>query len=310
MPSRPIPKGIAGPGLLAHVIVSKCVDHLPFYRQSEIYARQGIDLDRSTMPGWNGGLATLVEALVDSVGRYVVAAGKIHGDDTSVPVLDPGRGKTKTGRLWVYVRDDRPAGSLDPLAAWYRYTPTREGAHPKVHLAKFKSVLQADAFAGFNGLYESGLIREVACCAHARRKFYDLHEATKSPIAAEALTRIQALYAVEDQVRGRPPDIRRAFRQEQAAPLLERLHQWLGTALATVSAKLEAARAINYSLKRWAALTRYVDDGNIEIDNNEPNEHCADRCYRARISCSPVPIPAENAPRPCTRCWKRPSSMA
>ena len=179
-----------------------------------------------------------------------------------------------------------------------------------MHLAKFKSVLQADAFAGFNGLYESGLIREVACCAHARRKFYDLHEATKSPIAAEALTRIQALYAVEDQVRGRPPDIRRAFRQEQAAPLLERLHQWLGTALATVSAKLEAARAINYSLKRWAALTRYVDDGNIEIDNNEPNEHCADRCYRARISCSPVPIPAENAPRPCTRCWKRPSSMA
>jgi len=278
MPSRPIPKGIAGPGLLAHVIVSKYVDHLPFYRQSEIYARQGIDLDRSTMAGWNGGIATLVEPLVDSVGRYVVAAGKIHGDDTSVPVLDPGRGKTKTGRLWVYVRDDRPAGSLDPPAAWYRYTPTREGAHPKAHLAKFKGVLQADAFAGFNGLYESGLVREAACWAHARRKFYDLHEATKSPIAAEALTRIQALYAVEDQVRGRPPDIRRAFRQENAAPLLEGLHRWFGATLATVSAKSEAARSINYSLKRWAALIRYVDDGNIEIDNN-----AAERALRGPV---------------------------
>ncbi len=278
MPSRPIPKAIAGPGLLAHVIVSKYVDHLPLYRQSEIYARQGIDLDRSTMAGWNGGVANLVEPLVDAVGRYVIAAGKIHGDDTSVPVLDPGRGKTKTGRLWVYVRDDRPAASTDPPAAWYRYTPTREGAHPRAHLAKFKGVLQADAFAGFNGLYESGAIREAACWAHARRKFYDLYENSKSPIAAEALDRIRALYAVEDQVRGKPPDKRRAFRQEHAAPLLERLHQWLGTTLATISAKSEAARAINYSLKLWAALTRYVDDGNIEIDNN-----AAERALRGPV---------------------------
>jgi transposase len=268
MPSRPIPKGIAGPGLLAHVFVSKYIDHLPFYRQSEIYARQGIDLDRSTMAGWAGPIADLVEPLVDAVGRYVTAAGKIHGDDTSVPVLDPGRGKTKTGRLWVYVRDDRPAASTDPPAAWYRYTPTREGAHPKAHLARFKGVLQADAFAGFNGLYESGAIREAACWAHARRKFYDLYENSKSPIAAEALDRIRALYAVEDQVRGKPPDQRRVFRQEHAAPLLKQLHQWLGAILATVSARSEAARAINYSLKLWAALTRYVGDGNIEIDNN------------------------------------------
>jgi transposase len=278
MPSRPIPKGIAGPGLLAHVFVSKYVDHLPLYRQSEIYARQGIDLDRSTMAGWAGPIAGLVEPLVDAVGRYVTAADKIHGDDTSVPVLDPGRGKTKTGRLWVYVRDDRPAASTDPPAAWYRYTPTREGAHPKAHLARFRGVLQADAFAGFNGLYESGAIREAACWAHARRKFYDLYENSKSPIAAEALDRIRALYAVEDQVRGKPPDCRRAFRQEHAAPLLKQLHQWLGATLAAVSAKSEAARAIHYSLKLWAALTRYIDDGNIEIDNN-----AAERALRGPV---------------------------
>jgi len=264
--------------LLAHVFVSKYIDHLPFYRQSEIYARQGIDLDRSTMAGWAGPIADLVEPLVDAVGRYVTAAGKIHGDDTSIPVLDPGRGKTKTGRLWVYVRDDRPAASTDPPAAWYRYTPTREGAHPKAHLARFKGVLQADAFGGFNGLYESGAIREAACWAHARRKFYDLYENSKSPIAAEALDRIQALYAVEDQVRGKPPDQRRVFRQEHAAPLLKQLHQWLGATLVAVSAKSETARAINYSLKLWVALTRYVDDGNIEIDNN-----AAERALRGPV---------------------------
>jgi len=278
MPSRPIPKSIAGPGLLAHVIVSKFVDHLPFYRQSEIYARQGIDLDRSTMAGWGGGVTDLVMPLVDCVGRYVVAGGKIHGDDTTVPVLDPGRGKTKKGRLWVYVRDDRPAGSVDPPAAWYRYTPTREGAHPMAHLAKFKGVLQADAFAGFNGLYESGAIQEAACWAHARRKFYDLYDHSKSPIAAEALDRIRELYAVEDQVRGKPPDQRKAFRKEHAAPLLKGLRQWLGATLLAVSAKSETARAINYSLKLWDALTRYLEDGRIEIDNN-----AAERALRGPV---------------------------
>jgi len=278
MPSRPIPKGIAGPGLLAHVAVSKFVDHLPLYRQSEIYARQGIDLDRSTMAGWIGPISTLVEPLVDAVGRYVVAGAKVHADDTPVPVLDPGRGKTKTGRLWVYVRDDRPAGSADPPAAWYRYTKTREGAYPKEHLGQFKGVLQADAFAGFNGLYESGAIREAACWAHARRKFYDLHEATKSPIATEALTRIQALYAIEERVRGSPPDERRAVRQDQALPLLEQLRQWLAVTLKSVSAKSEIAAAIHYSLKRWEALSRYCDDGLIEIDNN-----CAERALRGPV---------------------------
>ncbi len=180
-PSRPIDKGIAGPGLLAHVAVSKYLDHLPLYRQSEIYARQGIDLERSTLADWIGGIARLVTPLAELIGRYVTAATKIHADDTSVPVLDPGRGKTKTGRLWVYVRDDRPAGSIEAPAAFYRYTPTREGAHPRAHLKDFQGTLQADGFSGFDGLYVDGRVREAACWAHARRKFYDLHADTRSP---------------------------------------------------------------------------------------------------------------------------------
>jgi transposase len=277
-PSRPIDKGLAGPGLLAHVAVSKYLDHLPLYRQSEIYARQGVEIDRSTMAEWIGGIGRLVQPLVDAVGRYVTAANKLHADDTLVPVLDPGRGKTKTGRLWVYVRDDRPAGSTDPPAAWYRYTPTREGVHPQAHLAGFRGILQADGFAGFDALFATGRIVEAACWAHARRKFYDLHVATKSPIAAEALDRIKELYKIEDAVRGRPPQERLCVRQEQAAPLLESLNKWLQETKATVSAKSELASAINYSLNRWEALTRYSGDGCIEADNN-----AAERALRGPV---------------------------
>jgi transposase len=267
-PSRPIPKSIAGAGLLAHVAVSKYLDHLPLYRQSEIYARQGVDLERSTMAGWIGAISDLVKPLVDEIGRYVVAGTKVHADDTPVPVLDPGRGTTKTARLWAYVRDDRPAGSTDPPATWYRYTPTREGAHPRAHLAQFAGILQADGFSGFNGLYESGRILEAACWAHARRKFYDLFEANRSPVAKEALDRIQALYAIEGAVRGKLPAERVAVRQRDAVPLLASLESWMRATLATVSAKSELAAAFNYSLKRWVALTRYSQDGSIEIDNN------------------------------------------
>ena len=267
-PSRPIPKSIAGAGLLAHVAVGKYLDHLPLYRQSEIYARQGVDLERSTMAGWIGAISELVAPLVDEIGRYVVAGSKVHADDTPVPVLDPGRGTTKTARLWAYVRDDRPAGSTDPPAAWYRYTPTREGAHPRAHLAKFQGILQADGFSGFNGLYESGRIREAGCWAHARRKFYDLFEANASPVAREALDRIQALYAIEERIRGKSPAERLTVRQRDAVPLLASLESWMRATLATVSAKSEMAAAFNYSLKRWEALTRYSQDGSVEIDNN------------------------------------------
>ena len=277
-PVRPIDKGLAGPGLLAHVAVSKYLDHLPLYRQSEIYARQGIDLDRSTLADWIGGISRLASPLAELIGRYVTAANKVHADDTTVPVLDPGRGKTKTGRLWVYVRDDRPAASLDPPAAWYRYTPTREGKHPIEHLKDFAGTLQADGFSGFEGLYEDGRVREAACWAHARRKFYDLHAATKSPLAQEALNRIQALYATEEVIRGKPPDVRREVRQARAGPVLDQLKHWMQETLTTVSVKSDLAGAIGYALKRWTALTRYRDDGVLEIDNN-----AAERALRGPV---------------------------
>jgi hypothetical protein len=178
----------------------------------------------------------------------------------------------------VYVRDDRPAGRCDPPAAWYRFTATREGAHPQAHLKQFAGVLQADGFAGFDGLYETGRIREAACWAHARRKFYDLHESTKSPVASEALDRIQALYAIEAKVRGRPPDERRAVRQAEAVPLLADLHAWLTATYVAASRKSALATAIAYALKRWEALTRYCDDGTIEIDNN-----AAERALRGPV---------------------------
>jgi len=277
-PTRPIDKGVAGPGLLAHVAVSKYLDHLPLYRQSEIYARQGIDLDRSTLADWIGGIARAVTPLAELIGRYVVSAAKLHADDTPVPVLDPGRGKTKTGRLWVYVRDDRPAGSSEPPAAFYRYTPTREGAHPRAHLQDFRGTLQADGFSGFDGLYVDGRVHEAACWAHARRKFYDLHVATKSPLAEAALKRIKLLYEIEEAIRGKPPDERRRVRRAHAGPLLDELKAWLQATLATLSAKSALAGAINYSLKRWQALTRYCDDGAIEIDNN-----AAERALRGPV---------------------------
>jgi len=277
-PTRPIDKGLAGPGLLAHVAVSKYLDHLPLYRQSEIYARQGVDLDRSTLADWIGGISRLVSPLAELIGRYVTQATKLHADDTTVPVLDPGRGRTKTGRLWAYVRDDRPAASLDPPAAYYRYTPTREGRHPCEHLKEFTGTLQADGFSGFDGLYEDGRVREAACWAHARRKFYDLYAATKAPLADEALRRIGKLYEIEAEIRGRPPDERQRVRQARAGPLLDQLHQWLQATLTTVSAKSELAGAIGYALKRWTALTRYRDDGTVEIDNN-----AAERALRGPV---------------------------
>jgi transposase len=267
-PSRPIDRSLAGAGLLAHILVSKYADHLPLYRQSQIYAREGVELERSTMAEWVGGCFRLVDPLIESLARYVFAGGKLHADDTPVPVLDPGRGRTKTGRLWTYVRDDRPAGSSDSPAVLFRYSPDRRGERPRKHLAGFNGILQADAYAGFGHLYEGGRIREASCWAHARRGFYDIHQANQSPIALEALERIGALYAIESEIRGRPPDQRAAVRQARAGPLLESMREWLRQTLAKLSKKSELAKAIGYVLTRWPALTRYRDDGAIEIDNN------------------------------------------
>lgn len=268
MPSRPIERGRAGPGLLAHVLVSKYVDHLPLYRQSLMFEREDIDLERSTLAGWVGQTAQLLAPLGDALGRYVKAGDKLHADDTPVPVLRPGKGKTATGRFWTYVRDDRPAGQEAPPAVWFQYSPDRKGEHPRRHLQDFSGYLQADGYAGFHHLYQGGEIREVACWAHARRKFYDVAEATDSPVAHEALARIAGLYAIEEEIRGQPPDARREMRQARAGPLLDAFKQWLHGRLAKLSKKSALEEAIRYVLPRWPALTRYVDNGLLEIDNN------------------------------------------
>jgi len=275
-PSRPIERGMAGPGLLAHVLVSKYGDHLPLYRQSEIYAREGVELDRATLADWVGQTSRLFEPLVAALRRHVMSAEKLHADDIPVPVLAPCLGKTKTGRLWTYVRDDRPSGDATPPAAWFAYTPDRKGEHPKAHLDKFTGTLQADGYAGFDQIYESGKIQEAACWAHVRRKFYDIQVAHKSAVATEALERIGALYAIEKEIRGRSPEERRAVRSERSRPLLESLKQWLEETLVKLSKKSDTAMAVRYTLGRWEALMRYCDDGRLEIDNN-----AAERSLRA-----------------------------
>jgi transposase len=275
-PHRPIDRGLAGPALLAHVVVSKYADHLPLYRQSDIYEREGVELERSTLTDWVGGVSRTLEPLVDAIRRYVLEASKLHGDDTPVPVLAPGNGKTKTGRLWTYVRDDRPAGSTAAPAVWFAYSPDRKGEHPANHLVSFRGTLQADGYAGFNRLYETGSIIESACWAHVRRKFHDLFEAHASPIAKEALERIATLYGIEKEIRGRPPDQRQEIRNQRARPVLESMKEWFNKSLSKLSRKSDVTLAIHYALGRWPALLRYCGDGNLEIDNN-----AAERALRA-----------------------------
>ena len=275
-PSRPIERGIAGPGLLAHVLISKYCDHLPLYRQHQIYARQGVELEDATLAGWVGASSQLLQPLLEALRQYVISGEKLHADDTPVPVLAPGTGKTKTGRLWTYVRDDRPAGASTAPAVWFAYSPDRKGEHPQQHLRNFSGTLQADAYAGFNPLYESGRIQEAACWAHVRRKFYDLMEAHRSPIATEAVQRIGALYQIESEIRGCSPDERREVRHARSRPLLDALQVWLEESLGKLSAKSETSQAIRYALTRWPALVRFSEDGRLEIDNNS-----AERALRA-----------------------------
>jgi transposase len=267
-PSRPIERGLAGPGLLAHVLMSKFGDHLPLYRQSEIYARQGVEIERSTLAGWVGAASELLTPLVNALQKHVLAGSKLHADDTSIPVLAPGSGKTKTGRLWTYVRNDRPAGEDTAPAVWFAYSPDRKGEHPQQHLKDFEGALQADAYAGFHHLYGNGAIYEVACWAHARRKFHEIHAIHASPATTEALARIGALYAIEEEIRGKPADLRLEIRQTRARPLLDELRNWMEKSLRSLSPKSETAGAIRYALSRWRALTRYAGDGRLEIDNN------------------------------------------
>ncbi len=275
-PDLPIERGRPGPGLLAHVLVSKYCDHLPLYRQSGIYAREGVELSRSTMAGWVGRAAWELRPLIAAIGAHVLAAAKLHGDDTPVKVLAPGTGKTATGRLWVYVRDDRPWTDPAPPAALYRYSPDRKGEHPRGHLRDFRGILQADGYAGFNELYRTGGLTEVACWAHVRRKFFDIQTADGSPLSRQALERIGRLYDIETAIRGRPADERRAIRQSRAGPPLDDLKRWFEATLPRISGKSELATAIRYALTRWTQLTCYRDDGRLEIDNN-----AAERAMRA-----------------------------
>ncbi|MDR3449898.1 MAG: IS66 family transposase [Alphaproteobacteria bacterium] len=274
MPSPPIERGKPGPGLIAHVLVAKYCDHLPLYRQSEIYAREGVDLSRSTMADWVGRASALLAPLVDALRAHVFAGNRLHGDDTPVPVLEPGKGKTKTGRLWAYVRDGRPWADEAPPAVVYFYSPDRKGEHPQAHLKSFRGVLHADGYAGFRDLYEpkkpgeAPPIIEAACLAHVRRKFFDLAAAGPAPVADQALRRIGELYDIEATIRGAPPERRREVRQEQSAPRFAALHGWLETMLKRLPQKSSTAEAIRYALTRWKALSRFIDDGTIEIDNN------------------------------------------
>jgi transposase len=271
-PVMPTPRGRATPATLAHVLVSKYCDHLPLYRQSEIYAREGVDLDRSTLCDWVAQAAWLLDPIVAAIRRHVFAADKVHGDDTTVPVLTPGLGRTKTGRLWIYVRDDRPFCGRDPPAAAYFYSPDRGGAHPAGHLATFTGFLQADGYTGFEALYDParaspGPIIEVACWAHCRRKIFDVWETTKSPVAQEALDRIAVFYAVEAKARFAPAE-KRLEHRAATAPLLEAFFAWAERTVGKLSAKSALAEALRYAITRRVALSRFLTDGRLEIDNN------------------------------------------
>jgi transposase len=267
-PYHPIARGRAGAGLLAHIVVSKYDDHLPLYRQAEIYAREGVELETSTLSGWVGATAAALAPLTKLLAADVIAAETLHGDDTPVPVLAPGSGRTKTGRLWTYVRDERPYRGARPPAAVFFYSPDRKGEHPRAHLEPFTGVLHADGYAGFNGLFETGRISEAGCWAHVRRKFFDVHAATASPIAKEALDRIGQLYAVEKAINGSPLDQRQQQRQLKSKPIAEALAVWAEETAPKLSRKSELAAAFRYMRTRWTALTRCFDDGRLSLDNN------------------------------------------
>ena len=266
--ARLIEGGLPTEALVAHVLVAKFADHCPLYRQAQIYARQGVDLDRSTLADWVGRAAFLLRPVRDRLLENLKTSSKLFADETTLPVLDPGRGRTKTGQLWAYARDDRPWSGSDPPAAVYVYATDRAGKRPIEHLAGFRGVLQVDGYAGYRPLAEKGDIKLAFCWAHVRRQFYELAVAGPAPLASEMLERIKALYAIEADLRGRPADQRRAARQERTRPLLAAMETWLRTILQTISQKLKLAEAIRYTLSRWEGLTRFIEDGTIEMDSN------------------------------------------
>ena len=267
-PERPIAGGLATPALLAQVLTAKYCDHTPLYRQSQIFARHGVDLSRSTLAGWVGGACWWLEALHEKLCADVFGSSHLFADDTPVPVLDPGRGKTKTGRLWVYAREQRGWNGPAPPAVVYLFAPDRKAERPVAHLQHFKGVLHVDGYAGFERVADRPDVTLAACWAHTRRKFYDIEQQTGSPIAAEALRRIAMLYEVEAKARGQSPAQRKAWRQSLSRPHLTAMRVWLDAQLGLVPARSTLADAIRYALGRWTSLTRFLDDGCIELDTN------------------------------------------
>jgi transposase len=261
LPIKPIDKGLPGPGLLAHVVTSKYADHLPLNRLEGIFQRQGVELSRSTLGGWVAASASMLSPIVAAMKTDLLASRKIHSDDTSVPVLDPEQGKTKTGRLWVYVGDDQHAHVV------FDYSPDRKGKHPQEFLRGFEGFLQADAYSAYDWLYANQKILEVACFAHARRKFFDAMS-SDSRRASIALAYIRRLYGIEKRARGLVAEKRYALRQEEAPPILEQFKAWLDQEALLVLPKSPLAEAIGYALNHWVALKRYLDDGILELDNN------------------------------------------
>jgi transposase len=267
-PARLIEGGMPTEATVAHVIVSKYADHLPLYRQAQIYERQGVRLDRSTLADWVGRAAWHLRPVHERILAHLRSSTKLFADETRAPVLDPGRGRTKTGQLWAYARDDRPWGGLDPPAVAYVYAPNRKAEQPIAHLSGFAGVLQVDGYGGYRALAEKGDVQLAFCWTHVRRRFYELAVGGPAPIASEALERIAALYAIEKDIRGRIADERRVVRQARARPLLVDLEAWLREKLALISQKGKLAEAIRYTQSLWVGLTRFVDDGRIEMDTN------------------------------------------
>jgi transposase len=269
-PFHAIPRGRAGPQLLAEITVGKFGLHLPLTRQSTVFAQEGVDLDVSTLCDWIGAVAVATQPVSALIAEHVMKAERLHADDTPVPVL--AKGKTRTGRLWTVVRDDRPFGGADPPAAVYFYSVDRKGEHPQSFLKSYSGILQADAYSGFGQLYEPGRVigaaTEAACWAHARRQFFELAELKKGPIAIEAVKRMDALFAIERAINGRPPDERRSVRVAHSKPLVDDLETWLRAQRGRLSPKSETAKAINDMLRRWASFALFLDDGRVCLSNN------------------------------------------
>jgi len=266
--ARLIEGGLPTEATVAQVLVSKYADHLPLYRQAQIYKRQGIDLDRSTLADWVGRAAWHLRPVHQRLLEHLKASSKLFADETTAPVLDPGRGKTKTGQLWAYARDDRPWQGADPPGVVYVYAPDRKSERPMAHLDGFVGILQVDGYVGYRALAAGNSVSLAFCWSHVRRRFYELAAAGPAPIASEVLRRIAELYKIEDDIRGITHEERRAVRQAKSRPIIDSLAPWLTERLSLISQKTKLAEAIRYTISRWDGLIRFINDGRIEIDSN------------------------------------------